>query len=386
MAVKLKSTLLFYLFLAIGLQSCAQAPIVSGAENFEKYLHNIANEKVGIVAHQASLVFGKTHLIDTLLSLGAAVQKVFAPEHGFRGRADAGETIYDQKDKKTGLQILSLHGKTKKPSEESLENISVMIFDLQDVGVRFYTYLSTLNYVMEACAENDIPLIVLDRPNPNAHYVDGPVLSEENKSFLGMHPVPIVYGMTIGEYAKMINGEGWLNNKLKCDLTIIKLKNYSHKTSYELPVRPSPNLPNKLAIALYPSLCLLEPTKISIGRGTEMQFQIYGHPDLNKDSFSFKPLPNFGSKNPKLKGKICYGKDLSKIEFPKKIHLEWLIDAYNESPNKSDFFLKGFYRIAGTKNLESQIKAGVSEKVIRESWEEDLNHFRSIREKYLIYP
>ncbi|MGY8944822.1 MAG: exo-beta-N-acetylmuramidase NamZ family protein, partial [Flavobacteriales bacterium] len=283
MAVKLKSTLLFYLFLAIGLQSCAQAPIVSGAENFEKYLHNIANKKVGIVAHQASLVFGKTHLIDTLLSLGVAVQKVFAPEHGFRGRADAGETIYDQKDKKTGLQILSLHGKTKKPSEESLENISVMIFDLQDVGVRFYTYLSTLHNVMEACAENDIPLIVLDRPNPNAHYVDGPVLSEENKSFLGMHPEPIVYGMTIGEYAKMINGEGWLNNKLKCDLTIIKLKNYSHKTSYELPVRPSPNLPNKEAIALYPSLCLLEPTKISVGRGTEMQFQIYGHPDLNKD-------------------------------------------------------------------------------------------------------
>jgi len=386
MAVKLKSTLLFYLFLAIGLQSCAQAPIVSGAENFEKYLHNIANKKVGIVAHQASLVFGKTHLIDTLLSLGVAVQKVFAPEHGFRGRADAGETIYDQKDKKTGLQILSLHGKTKKPSEESLENISVMIFDLQDVGVRFYTYLSTLNYVMEACAENDIPLIVLDRPNPNAHYVDGPVLSEENKSFLGMHPVPIVYGMTIGEYAKMINGEGWLNNKLKCDLTIIKLKNYSHKTSYELPIRPSPNLPNKQAIALYPSLCLLEPTKISVGRGTEMQFQIYGHPDLNNDGFSFKPLPNFGSKNPKLKGKICYGKDLSKIEFPNKLHLEWLIDAYNESTNKSDFFLKGFHRIAGTKNLESQIKSRVSEKVIRKSWEEDLNHFKSIREKYLIYP
>ena len=386
MAIKLKSTLLFYLFLAISLQSRAQAPIVSGAENYEKYLNSIANKKVGIVAHQASLVFGKTHLIDTLLSLGVAVQKVFAPEHGFRGRADAGETIYDQKDKKTGLQILSLHGKTKKPSKESLENISVMIFDLQDVGVRFYTYLSTLHYVMEACAENNIPLIVLDRPNPNAHYVDGPVLSEENKSFLGMHPVPIVYGMTIGEYAKMINGEGWLNNKLKCDLTIIKLKNYSHKTCYELPVRPSPNLPNKQAIALYPSLCLLEPTKISVGRGTEMQFQIYGHPDLNKDGFSFKPLPNFGSKNPKLKDKICYGKDLSKIEFPKKIHLEWLIDAYNESPNKSDFFLKGFHRIAGTKNLESQIKAGVSEKVIRESWEEDLNHFKSIREKYLIYP
>ena len=386
MAVKLKSTLLFYLFLAIGLQSCAQAPIVSGAENFEKYLHNIANKKVGIVAHQASLVFGKTHLIDTLLSLGAAVQKVFAPEHGFRGRADAGETIYDQKDKKTGLQILSLHGKTKKPSEESLENISVMIFDLQDVGVRFYTYLSTLHYVMEACAENNIPMIVLDRPNPNGHYVDGPVLTKDNKSFIGMHPVPIVYGMTIGEYAKMINGEGWLSNKIKCDLTIIKIKNYTHETSYELPVRPSPNLPNKQAIALYPSLCLLEPTKISVGRGTEMQFQIYGHPDLNNDGFSFKPLPNFGAKNPKLKDKTCYGKDLRGIAFPNKIHLEWLIDAYNESTNKSDFFLKGFHRIAGTKNLESQIKSRVSEKVIRKSWEEDLNHFKSIREKYLIYP
>jgi|TARA_B110000259_G_scaffold113068_1_gene128967 uncharacterized protein YbbC (DUF1343 family) len=385
MAVKLKSTLLFYLFLATGIQSCAQVPLVSGAESFEKYLHSIANKKVGVVAHQASLVNGKTHLVDTLLSLGVAVQKVFAPEHGFRGNADAGETIYDQKDKKTGLEILSLHGKTKKPSKEDLANISVMIFDLQDVGVRFYTYLSTLHYVMEACAENNIPLIVLDRPNPNAHYVDGPVLKKENKSFIGMHPVPIVYGMTIGEYAKMINGEGWLSNKTKCDLTIIKIKNYTHETSYELPVRPSPNLPNKQAIALYPSLCLLEPTKISIGRGTEMQFQIYGHPDLNKDDFSFKPLPNFGSKNPKLKDKICYGKDLSKIEFPKKIHLEWLINAYNESPNKSDFFLKGFHRIAGTKNLESQIKAGISEKEIRESWKKGLNHFKSIREKYLIY-
>ena len=386
MAVKLKSTLLFYLFLVITLQAFAQQSPVSGAESFEKYLPSLANKNIGVVAHQASLVYGKTHLIDTLLSLGVSVHKVFAPEHGFRGNADAGETIYDQKDKKTGLEILSLHGKTKKPSKEGLGNISVMIFDLQDVGVRFYTYLSTLHYVMEACAENNIPMIVLDRPNPNAHYVDGPVLTKDNKSFIGMHPVPIVYGMTIGEYAKMINGEGWLSNKIKCDLTIIKIKNYTHETSYELPVRPSPNLPNKQAIALYPSLCLLEPTKISVGRGTEMQFQIYGHPDLNNDGFSFKPLPNFGSKNPKLRDKTCYGKDLSKIEFPNKIHLEWLIDAYNESTNKSDFFLKGFHRIAGTKNLESQIKSRVSEKVIRKSWEEDLNHFKSIREKYLIYP
>ena len=386
MAVKLKSTLLFYLFLVITLQAFAQQSPVSGAESFEKYLPSLANKNIGVVAHQASLVFGKIHLIDTLLSLGVAVNKVFAPEHGFRGYADAGETIYDQKDKKTGLEILSLHGKTKKPSKESLLNISVMIFDLQDVGVRFYTYLSTLHYVMEACAENNIPLIVLDRPNPNAQYVDGPVLKNENKSFIGMHPVPIVYGMTIGEYAKMINGEGWLSSKIKCDLTIIKIKNYTHETSYELPVRPSPNLPNKQAIALYPSLCLLEQTKISVGRGTEMQFQIYGHPDLNNDGFSFKPLPNFGAKNPKLKNKTCYGKNLSKIEFPKKIHLEWLIDAYNESPNKSDFFLKGFHRIAGTKKLEPQIKSRVSEKVIRNSWEEDLNHFKSIRKKYLIYP
>ena len=386
MAVKLKSTLLFYLFLVITLQAFAQQSPVSGAESFEKYLPSLANKNIGVVAHQASLVYGKTHLIDTLLSLGVSVHKVFAPEHGFRGNADAGETIYDQKDKKTGLEILSLHGKTKKPSKEGLGNISVMIFDLQDVGVRFYTYLSTLHYVMEACAENNIPLIVLDRPNPNGHYVDGPVLTKDNKSFIGMHPVPIVYGMTIGEYAKMINGEGWLSNKIKCDLTIIKIKNYTHETSYELPVRPSPNLPNKQAIALYPSLCLLEPTKISVGRGTEMQFQIYGHPDLNNDGFSFKPLPNFGSKNPKLKDKTCYGKDLRGIAFPNKIHLEWLIDAYNESTNKSDFFLKGFHRIAGTKNLESQIKSRVSEKVIRKSWEEDLNHFKSIREKYLIYP
>lgn len=346
----------------------------------------MGKENIGVVAHQASLVNHKTHLIDTLLSLEVNITKVFAPEHGFRGDADAGESVADQKDLKTGLPILSLYGSNKKPSEESLEGINIMLFDLQDVGVRFYTYLSTLHYVMEACAENAIPLIILDRPNPNAHYTDGPILEEDCKSFVGMHPVPIVSGMTIGEYAKMINGEGWLSDGIQCDLRVVPLKNYTHQTTYEIPLRPSPNLPNAHSIALYPSLCLLEPTVISVGRGTEMQFQIYGHPQLPETNFSFTPRPNYGSKNPKLKDQLCHGVDLRNFERPKKIELQWLIQAHRDFPDKEHFFKKGFYRIAGNKKLQKQLAQGMNEQQIRKTWEKDLEKFKKTRKKYLIYP
>ena len=381
-----KITFLFFLFLGNTLVSIAQTHIVYGATQLESYNKILQQENVGVVAHQASLLNPKTHLIDTLLSLNVNIIKVFAPEHGFRGDADAGESVSDQKDLKTGLPILSLYGSNKKPSKESLKGISIMLFDLQDVGVRFYTYISTLHYVMEACAENEIPLIVLDRPNPNANYIDGPVLEEDCKSFVGMHSVPIVYGMTIGEYAKMINGEGWLSDGIKCDLRVVPLKNYTHQTPFEIPLRPSPNLPNAHSIALYPSLCLLEPTVISVGRGTEMQFQIYGHPKLPKTNFSFTPIPNYGSKNPKLQNQLCHGSDLRNIDYPKKIELKWLIQAYSDFPDKEHFFKKGFNRIAGNKRLQMQLVQGLGEEQIRKTWEKDLEKFQNIRKKYLIYP
>ena len=367
--------------------SCfSQIKITPGAAQLELFIKILEKDNIAVVAHQASLVNSKTHLIDTLLSLGVNIKKVFAPEHGFRGNADAGERVADQKDPKTGLPILSLYGSNKKPSEKSLDGISIMLLDLQDVGVRFYTYLSTLHYVMEACAEKGIPLIILDRPNPNTHYTDGPVLEEDCKSFVGMHPVPIVSGMTIGEYAKMINGERWLSNGIQCDLKVVPIKNYNHKVKYEIPLRPSPNLPNSKSIALYPSLCLLEPTVISVGRGTEMQFQIYGHPKLPETNFSFTPRPNYGSKNPKLKDQKCHGFDLRKFENPEKIELKWLIQAYRNFPDKESFFKEGFYRIAGNKKLKKQLTQGMNEQQIRKTWEKDIEKFKRIRIKYLIYP
>lgn len=381
-----KITFLFFLFWGGLTIANGQSKIIPGAAQFTDYIKKLEGENVGIVAHQASVVGAKTHLIDTLLKLNINIKKVFAPEHGFRGKADAGESVSDEKDIETGLPILSLYGSNKKPSAESLEGISLMLFDLQDVGVRFYTYLSTLHYVMEACAEKGIPLIVFDRPNPNAHFTDGPVLEEDCKSFVGMHPVPIVPGMTIAEYAKMINGEKWLKDKIQCNLTVIALKNYTHQTPFQIPMRPSPNLPNEQSIALYPSLCLLEPTLISVGRGTEMQFQVYGHPELPQTGFFFTPKPNYGAKNPKLKGQICHGTDLREFERPKRIELQWLIQAYNDFPDKKNFFKKGFFRIAGNKKLKLQLEKGWNEEQIRNTWEKDLKHFRQIRKKYLLYP
>ena len=363
--------------------------ITTGADQTNEYLHLLTKKNIAVVANQTSVIFKNnnlyTHLVDSLLSLNIKVSKVFSPEHGFRGNVDAGEKVEDGKDTKTGLPIISLYGKNKKPSSEQLKNIDVVIFDIQDVGVRFYTYISTLHYIMEACAENNIPLIVLDRPNPNGHYIDGPTLEIEHKSFVGMHPVPLVYGMTIGEYAQMINGEAWLKNKVSCDLTVIPLKNYSHKSEYSLPLRPSPNLPNDKSINLYPSLGFFEGTTINAGRGTENQFQQYGAPFFPKNEFSYSPKPNFGSKYPKHQDSICYGVDLKNTPKLNAVNIEWLVDAYTKTPKNETFFGKTFTIHAGNTTLEEQLKAGLSAKKIHQSWQAKIDEFKFIRKKYLLY-
>ncbi len=362
--------------------------IVTGAEQFHLYAAFLENKNVGVVANQTSFLENENqHLVDFLISKKVAVKKVFAPEHGFRGTADAGELVKDGIDTKTGVTLISLYGNNKKPSQEQLKGIDIVIFDIQDVGARFYTYISTLHYVMEACAELGIPVIVLDRPNPNGHYIDGPIMEPENTSFVGMHPIPIVHGMTIGEYAAMINGEGWLNNKMKCELTIIQMKNYNHQKEYSLPVKPSPNLPNDQAINLYPSLCFFEGTFINAGRGTDMQFQVFGAPSLpaSKYTFEYTPQSNEGAKDPKFKGQLCHGKDLRKEPRLNKINLEWLIDAYNANGKKKDFFNSFFVKLAGTDKLQKQIEQGLSAEEIRDSWKEGLANFKKIRGKYLLY-
>lgn len=359
--------------------------IKTGADNYSEYLPLLLKKKVGIVTNQSGILVDKTHVVDFLLSKNIAVQKIFAPEHGFRGTADAGELIKNGKDTKTGLPIISLYGNNKKPKPEQLEGIDILVFDLQDVGARFYTYISSLHYVMEACAENNIQLIVLDRPNPNGGIVDGPILEKENTSFVGMHPIPVLHGMTIGKYAKMINGEKWLKNEVQCDLKVIHCLNYERNMEYNLPVKPSPNLPNAQSINLYASLCFFEGTNVSVGRGTEKQFQIYGSPYLPKTGFSFTPKPNEGAKDPVYNGKVCFGEDLSKIKKLNQLELKWLLKAYNETSDKLKFFNSFFIKLAGTKKLQEQIEAGVSEKEIRKSWENGLNEFKTMRKKYLIY-
>lgn len=357
----------------------------TGAENYKEYLPLLANKKIGIVTNPTGIVENKKHLVDFLLDNKVDLQKIYAPEHGFRGTADAGEVIKDGKDIKTNLPIISLYGNNKKPKPEQLADIDIVIFDIQDVGARFYTYISTLHYVMEACAENNIELLVLDRPNPNGSIVDGPVLEMEHKSFVGMHTIPVLHGMTIGEYAKMINGEKWLANGLTCNLTVIPCANYKRDMPYSLPVKPSPNLPNDQSINLYASLCFFEGTNVSVGRGTEKQFQIYGSPFLLKTDFSFTPIPNFGAKEPMHKDILCYGEDLSKIKKVSRLELKWLIKTYANTSDKTVFFNDFFTKLAGTKKLQEQIIEGVSEKEIRKSWEADLNVFKETRKKYLIY-
>jgi len=368
--------------------------IVVGANQTEQYMDLLKGKNVGIVANNTSVIFKNgdpgnnyQHLVDSLLSLDINITKIFAPEHGFRGMEDAGAIITDGRDSKTKISVVSLYGKNYKPSPANMENIDIVIFDIQDVGVRFYTYLSTMHYVMEACAENGIPVIVLDRPNPNGHYIDGPVLQEECKSFVGLHPVPIVYGMTIGEYAKMINGEKWMKDGVQCDLTVIPLQNYNNYSIYNLPLRPSPNLPNDKSINLYASLCLFEETNVSCGRGTEMQFQIFGSPFLPKDTYNFEftPQPNFGSKTPKHLGQECYGLDLSEVGNLNSLNFSWLIDAYNATAEKDKFFDDAFYELAGTYELKLQIQQGLSFEEIKLTWQEGLTAFKKIREKYRIY-
>ena len=384
-------------------QKTTTLPIVTGAENTNAYMSLLNGKKVGIVTNQTGIVNMQTTMaaakndytystrpeiksvVDFLIDRKIEVKKIFAPEHGFRGTADAGEHIVDGKDAKTGLPIISLYGDNKKPKADQLAGIDVMIFDLQDVGARFYTYISSLHYVMEACAENNIPLIIFDRPNPNGGIVDGPILEKENASFIGMHQIPVLHGLTIGEYGKMINGEKWLNNGVQCQLTVIPCLNYKRDMFYSLPVRPSPNLPNDQAINLYASLCFFEGTNVSLGRGTNKQFQIYGSPDLPDTGFSFTPMPNEGAKEPPLKGKLCYGEDLSNAPKVKKLELKWLIKAYNETKDKSKFFTPFFTKLAGTKKLQQQIEAGKSEAEIRNSWAQGLADFKKIRKVYEIY-
>lgn len=359
--------------------------IKNGADNYSNYLPLLMGKKIGIVTNQTGILSNKIHLVDFLLEKNIAIQKIFAPEHGFRGTADAGEHVVDGKDSKTGLFIISLYGDNKKPKSEQLEGINIMVFDLQDVGARFYTYISSLHYIMEACAENNIPLLILDRPNPNGSIVDGPILETAFTSFVGMHPIPLLHGMTIGEYAQMINGEKWLKNKIQCKLTVIPCVNYNRKMDYSLPVKPSPNLPNDQSVNLYASLCLFEGTNVSVGRGTEKQFQIYGSPYLPKTDFSFIPKPNFGAQNPVYNGVLCYGEDLSTYPRLNQLELKWIIKAYKTTTDKSKFFNPFFTKLAGNKKLQQQIEAGTSEDKIRESWKKGLIEFQEMRSKYLIY-
>ena len=360
---------------------------VSGAMVTENYFHLLEDYRVGVVANQTSLI-GETHLVDSLVAYGINVRKIFTPEHGFRGGADAGAKVNNSRDEKTGINIVSLYGKTKKPSPEMLSGIDVMLFDLQDVGVRFYTYISTMTYVMEACAENDIPLIVLDRPNPNGFYLDGPVLKTENQSFVGMHPVPVVYGMTIGEYAYMVNGEGWMKNGAHCELTVVTIPGYERNAIYELPVKPSPNLPNWESVYLYPTLCFFEGSIVSVGRGTDKPFQIFGHPDMRGD-YTFTPESKNGASKPLLEGQRCRGTDLTEFAHgfannTPRLYLEWVIEAYQQLKDKS-FFNNYFRLLSGDKQLQKDIENGKSAEAIRASWQSDLEHFKTIREKYLLY-
>ncbi len=363
-----------------------------GASRFDQYLPLLYGKRVGMVVNQTSMV-GEQHLVDALLAQGIQVSKVFAPEHGFRGKADAGELVKNSKDVRTGLPIISLYGKNKKPSREQLAGLDVLVFDIQDVGARFYTYISTMHYVMEAGAENGIPVVVLDRPNPNGHYVDGPVLDLRFQSFVGMHPIPIVHGMTVGELAQMINNEGWLKNGVRCQLTIVPCIGYSHYSMYELPVKPSPNLPNIRSIYLYPSLCLFEGTQVSVGRGTNKQFQVIGMPGNSSFPFNFRPVSRAGAKYPKHENKQCYGYDLTYIapntlRRINALNLNWLVEMYQASSNKADFFNRKefFNKLAGTDQLVRQIMNGMTAPEIRASWQADLISFKEKRRQYLLYP
>lgn len=364
----------------------ASPQVIVGAAQFDQYLPALQHKRVALVVNHTSLV-GDTHLADTLMSQGVTIQKVFAPEHGFRGAAADGEKIKDAIDAKTGLPIVSLYGSNRKPTAEQLADVDVVVFDIQDVGTRFYTYISTMHYVMEACAEQGKKMFVLDRPNPNGDYIDGPIRVPELKSFVGMHPLPIVHGLTVGELARMINGEGWLENGVQCDVTIVPVKHWTHQDAYSLPVKPSPNLPNDQAIRLYPSLCLFEGTVISVGRGTQIPFLIIGNPKFTDMPFSFTPKAIPGMSNyPPHENETCYGLDLRNVEVKPEINLDYLLEFYARYPEKDKFFTGSFDRLAGTPVLKQQIKDGLNEDQIKATWQEGLDEYRKMREQYLLYP
>lgn len=375
-------------FVAQNIEIKPYKTVVTGAQQFERYLPMLKGKRVAIVTNQTGVI-NKTSIVDTLISLKINVRKIFGPEHGFRGNTEAGEQVASNIDPKTKLPVISLYGKNKKPASKDLQDVDILVYDIQDLGVRFYTYISTMCYVMEACAENNKSLIVLDRPNPNGFYIDGPVLKDEFKGFLGLHNVPIVYGMTCGEYAQMVNKEGWLKNKAMCKLEVIPCKQYDRICTYDLPVNPSPNIPNISAILLYPSLGLFEGTIISLGRGTDFPFQVLGHPEFHGADFSFIPKASKLSANPKYLNQTCKGMDLRQSDFlinhPKAIELKWLTELYQQL-NKPDFFDRNFNYHAGNSELQEQIKQNLDPESIRQSWQEDIGKFRNIRKKYLLYP
>ncbi|MCQ4035192.1 exo-beta-N-acetylmuramidase NamZ family protein [Kaistella montana] len=370
-------------------QNSADNCFKTGADRPELYLPLLKDKTIAVVTNQTGLLQDKTFLVDFLVKNKVKIKSIFAPEHGFRGDADAGEHVKNGVDTKTGIPIVSLYGSNKKPKPEQLKDIDVVLFDIQDVGVRFYTYISTLTYVMEAAAENNVEVIVLDRPNPHDGYIDGPLMKNEWKSFIGMHNIPVVYGLTIGEYGKMVNGEQWLNNKVQAKYTLIPMLNYHKKQRYGVSDKPSPNLPNDTAINLYPSLCFFEGTQVSVGRGTDLPFQIYGSPWTKNMPYQFTPRPNFGAKDPFLNGKLCYGENLSTTNPDwRELNIDWLLSAYKNYKNKDqNFFLKNLFfdKLAGSDELRKQIIAGKTAEEIKDSWKNDLANFQKIRSKYVIY-
>ena len=370
-------------------QNTTDSCFKTGADRPELYLPLLKDKTIAVVTNQTGLLQDKTFLVDFLVKNNVKIKSIFAPEHGFRGDADAGEHVKNGVDTKTGIPIVSLYGSNKKPKPEQLKDIDVVLFDIQDVGVRFYTYISTLTYVMEAAAENKVEVIVLDRPNPHDGYIDGPVLKDAWKSFVGMHNIPVVYGLTIGEYGKMVNGEQWLSNKIQAKYTLIPMLNYHKKQRYGVSDKPSPNLPNNQSINLYPSLCFFEGTQVSVGRGTDLPFQIYGSPWLKNMNYQFTPKPNFGAKDPFLNGKLCYGENLSQNHSDlRELRIDWLVNAYKNYKNKDqNFFLKNLFfdKLAGSDELRKQIISGKTAEEIKASWKKDLENFQQIRAKYVIY-
>ncbi len=362
-------------------------PIICGAERLNEIIPILKDKRVALLVNQTSLV-GSTHLVDTLLTYKINIKRIFAPEHGFRGGADAGDKVANEVDAKTGIKIVSMYGDKKKPSTQDLKDVDVVVFDIQDVGVRFYTFISSLHYLMEACAENNKELIVLDRPNPNGWYVDGPVLKKEFQSFVGLDPIPIVHGLTVGEYAQMVNGEKWLANGIQCKLKLIECLNYNHRMQYKLPIKPSPNLPNEIAIYNYPSICFFEGTDISVGRGTAYPFQMIGSPKITIRNFSFRVESKPGAQNPPHLNKVCFGFDLRRMNISKPgIDLSYVLKAYAAHSDTAKYFLANLFfdKLAGTDELRKQIIAGNTEGEIKASWQPALNEYKEKRRKYLLY-